>query len=106
KPCACLFDVAPDGGYRVSPCQDVRTNRTPYGEAVSVRRKRRPPDRLVSVALFLGLAHRQADAVISGRLLAVILPCGVRTFLEAVAPRLPGPPCYAHFTSRPTGLRG
>jgi len=49
-----------------------------------------PRRRLVSVALFLGLttlARRDA-----GRLLAATLPCGVRTFLDACAPRLPDPP--------------
>lgn len=49
-----------------------------------------PRRRLVSVALFLGLTVREhRDA---GRPLAATLPCGVRTFLDACAPRLPDPP--------------
>src|SRR5690606_13611322 len=40
KACACLFDVAPDRGCRVSPCRAVPCKQnTPYGEAVRVRTK-------------------------------------------------------------------
>src|SRR5690606_11385028 len=53
-PYVCLFDVAPDGGYRVSPCQAARRIVRHTEMAVSVRLLSRPPDSLVSVALFLG----------------------------------------------------
>lgn len=55
----------------------IRCDRTGAGDT-------RPPDRLVSVALFLGLTPWHASAL-SGRLLAATLPCGVRTFLERMA---------------------
>lgn len=45
-----------------------------------------PRASLVSVALFL-------DGKAAGRLLAAIVPYGVRTFLDAKAPRLPSFPC-------------
>src|SRR5690606_25690328 len=85
---ACLFDVAPGRGCRVSPYGDMARNAMQYGGAVPVPEG--PRRRLVSVALFLGLttlARRDA-----GRPLAATLPCGVRTFLDACAPRLPDPP--------------
>lgn len=46
--------------------------------AVPVHSCECPPRRLVSVALFLGLAL----ARLTGRPLAAIPPCGVRTFLD------------------------
>ena len=62
-----------------------------------------PRRRLVSVALFLGLTTRMyRDA---GRLLAATLPCGVRTFLDACAPRLPDSPHPGIVTCDNRGLR-
>ena len=62
RPCACLFGVAPDRGYRVSPCYVVpcNTQGTPHGFTVSVRAETRPRNRLVSVALFLGYYNRRS----------------------------------------------
>src|SRR5690606_26349339 len=60
----------------------VRSGRT--------RAPKSPRRRLVSVALFLGLAARACHD--AGRLLAATLPYGVRTFLDACTPRLPDSP--------------
>jgi hypothetical protein len=91
KPDACLFDVAPDRGYRVSPCNAAPARDAQYGDGrISARRKACPRRSLVSVALVLGLATLARRY--AGRLLAAILLYGVRTFLDAVAPRLPDLP--------------
>lgn len=63
RPNACLFDVAPDRGYRVSPCYAVpcksktRRTETPCQCAPTAR----PHNRLVSVALFLGFYRCQSS---------------------------------------------
>ncbi len=64
---ACLFGIAPGGGYRVSPFATQASQR------------------LVSVALFLALYL----AAFGGRPLAVTPPYGVRTFLPPSLARRP-----------------
>lgn len=54
--CTCLFGVAPDRGCRVSPCHGTRETPVRYGDGrTCVRPSAHPRDRLVSVALVLGL---------------------------------------------------
>src|SRR5699024_9775982 len=84
------FDVAPDRGYRVSPCSAVPGKPgTQHGDGrAGAWPQPCPRHRLVSVALFLGRA-----SATPGRLLAATLLCGVRTFLDTVVvPRSPGLP--------------
>lgn len=80
---ACLFGIAPDGGYRVSPFAMHALQR------------------LVSVALFLALYL----AAFSGRPLTVILLYGVRTFLPPTG-NLSASDCLACFSQHcsPTSI--
>ena len=79
---ACLFDVAPDRGCRVSPCRAAACRQAAqHGDGRAGACQACPRRRLVSVALFLALYL----AAFGGRPLAVTLLCGVRTFLP--------PPC-------------
>jgi hypothetical protein len=72
---ACLFGIAPGGGYRVSP----------FAMQAS--------QRLVSVALFLALYL----AAFGGRSLTVTLLCGVRTFLPSMQRTASTSGCLACF---------
>lgn len=66
RPHACLFDVAPDRGCRVSPCDAAARCRTArYGDGRICARAARPPRRLVSVALFLNRARRRGRTAVS-----------------------------------------
>lgn len=80
----CLFGVAPDRGYRVSPCRvDLLPDHAPWSDHGGVHLATHPRARLVSVALFLDLMTTSCH--LAGRLLAAIAPCGVRTFLGTLA---------------------
>ncbi len=86
---ACLFDVAPDRGCRVSPCHARQAKaRRQYGVAVPVCIRKRT--RMADSSLWPCSSAFSSE--IAGRPLAAIPPDGVRTFLGAVAPRLPDLP--------------
>src|SRR3546814_6006928 len=68
-----------------------------YGSRRICARNARPLRRLVSVALFLGVAAAEAHRN-AGRLLAAIALYGVRTFLDAPAHR-DCPTCPTHARS-------
>lgn len=86
EPDTCLFDVAPDRGYRVSPCCVIALRQCHTEVAVSVH--------LHAHAAVSSLWPCSSAACATGRLLAAILPYGVRTFLEdKKPPRLPSPLC-------------
>ena len=96
---ACLFDVAPDRGCRVSPCGAAAgfpasaVRRWPYRCAHGAPA---PQTRLCGPVPRLDGAMRR----LAGRPLAAIPLCGVRTFLDASAPRLPGLPRHRYCNLR------
>ena len=114
---ACLFDVAPDRGCRVSPCDAAaRCRMARYGDGRIGARNARPRRSLVSVVLFLSRARRRNRT----GWLAVTLPCGVRTFLDGFASTAIARPALQHVfyyswrlrpqgagrRARPTAFRG
>lgn len=83
EPDTCLFDVAPDRGYRVSPCGVIALQQCHTEVAVSVH--------LRAHAAVSSLWPYSSVTCATGRLLAAILPYGVRTFLEDKTPAIAQP---------------
>jgi len=89
---ACLFGIAPGGGYRAGASRDVRGALLPHRFTLTWSPDLRPKPSAVCFLL-------PCSACCHGWPLAITLPCGVRTFLALFGRNRRGRDCLARFAA-------